>query len=265
MPKPPGRTALYRLYDASDQLLYVGITNNLERRWREHRRDRRDTWWPDVTHKVIEWLPSRRAAQAVERQVVQAEKPVYNVLHSPDRPTGLQTIPRPANFGDASIILIRQHFGDKPFTTLDLHAVGSRSKAGVEQHVRALRDRDLIVPVGKRSNSPRKGKRHTLFVLADSPLASSDEPILEGAGAPSQTPAMRNTSLTEGARDALELARVLFGSDAFTAADLTAAGSFSRPAVRRYVNALTHHGLLETDGYRQSPGRGHPATLFRVR
>lgn len=31
------RTALYRLYDAGDRLLYIGISNNPEARWARHR------------------------------------------------------------------------------------------------------------------------------------------------------------------------------------------------------------------------------------
>ena len=34
------RTALYRLYDAEDQLLYIGITSYPPKRWTEHERDK---------------------------------------------------------------------------------------------------------------------------------------------------------------------------------------------------------------------------------
>jgi predicted GIY-YIG superfamily endonuclease len=43
MPEPPERTALYRLYDATDQLLYVGISTNPEERWKTHTMLK--SWW----------------------------------------------------------------------------------------------------------------------------------------------------------------------------------------------------------------------------
>jgi hypothetical protein len=59
------RTALYRFYDLTDVLLYVGITANVPQRFEDHRKEK--PWWPDVASKRIEWLPSREEAEAAER------------------------------------------------------------------------------------------------------------------------------------------------------------------------------------------------------
>jgi predicted GIY-YIG superfamily endonuclease len=40
------RTALYRFYDEHENLLYVGISNDPWRRWREHVYDKQ--WYPQA-------------------------------------------------------------------------------------------------------------------------------------------------------------------------------------------------------------------------
>ncbi|MEU0818899.1 GIY-YIG nuclease family protein [Streptomyces mirabilis] len=72
------RTALYRLYDAAGRLLYVGITDNPERRWRQHARDK--AWWSDVEDRSCEWFDTRGQAERHEREVVQNESPLHNEL-----------------------------------------------------------------------------------------------------------------------------------------------------------------------------------------
>lgn len=81
--------ALYRFYDADDQLLYVGITLDPGPRWRAHRDDK--PWWHEVTNVTIEVLPSRAAVLEAEKQAILAERPRYNVVHN----RGTSTAPRP--------------------------------------------------------------------------------------------------------------------------------------------------------------------------
>ncbi|MFJ6559937.1 GIY-YIG nuclease family protein [Streptomyces sp. NPDC091412] len=88
MSEPPERTALYRLYDAEDRLLYVGITTNPKVRWRAHARDKR--WWPEVARKTIEWFETRKSAERVEKIEVEEESPVYNRNFNGDRRRELQ-------------------------------------------------------------------------------------------------------------------------------------------------------------------------------
>jgi prevent-host-death family protein len=70
------RTALYRLYDAGDELLYVGIADDPKIRFRRHRDEK--PWWPQVAMKDIEWLADRETAQAEELRVIEGEMPRYN-------------------------------------------------------------------------------------------------------------------------------------------------------------------------------------------
>lgn len=75
------QTALYRLYDAGMALLYVGITDNLTARMATHARDK--SWWSQVAHRRVVWFDERADAVAAERQAIQNERPLHNVLETP--------------------------------------------------------------------------------------------------------------------------------------------------------------------------------------
>lgn len=88
----PKRTALYRLYDAEDRLLYIGITDSPRRRWAQHAAKQADAWWPDVARKSVEWFASRTDAEAAEMRAIEQEGPPYNSHHAiawPNPPEGL--------------------------------------------------------------------------------------------------------------------------------------------------------------------------------
>jgi predicted GIY-YIG superfamily endonuclease len=74
-------TALYRLYDAADVLLYVGATHNPKARWYNHQRER--AWWPQVARIEMTWLNSRSEALQAERKVIASEEPLHNTDHHP--------------------------------------------------------------------------------------------------------------------------------------------------------------------------------------
>lgn len=74
------RTALYRLYDADGNLLYVGITGDPAERWKRHAMFMR--WWGSVARKRIEWVPSWDEALKAERRTIQRESPRYNGTHN---------------------------------------------------------------------------------------------------------------------------------------------------------------------------------------
>lgn len=76
---PPGRTALYRHYDADDRLLYVGITCNPESRGRDHRKTASRALWLDQAVRFTGvWYPTRAAAEEAERMAIRREHPLYN-------------------------------------------------------------------------------------------------------------------------------------------------------------------------------------------
>jgi antitoxin (DNA-binding transcriptional repressor) of toxin-antitoxin stability system/predicted GIY-YIG superfamily endonuclease len=73
-------TALYRLYDESGALLYIGISNDPDRRFEQHAYDK--PWWPRVASRVVEWLPDRTAAEQAEIAAIRKESPQLNGTHS---------------------------------------------------------------------------------------------------------------------------------------------------------------------------------------
>ncbi|MEV4970603.1 GntR family transcriptional regulator [Streptomyces scopuliridis] len=70
------RTALYRLYDSTDRLLYIGISRNPKHRWERH--SQIQPWWHLVARKSLEWHEDRNSALAAEVQATTAEKPLYD-------------------------------------------------------------------------------------------------------------------------------------------------------------------------------------------
>lgn len=76
-------TALYRFFDDSGDLLYVGISMNPAARWSQHRQDK--PWWCEVATVTIEAHSSPAVAEAAERVAIRSELPRYNVAHHPDR------------------------------------------------------------------------------------------------------------------------------------------------------------------------------------
>lgn len=80
MNAPPERTALYRLYDTSGTLLYVGVTNDLRRRGEIHSNNQ--PWWHLVAGQRVEWFPDRLAAEAAEVTAIKDESPRFNIDHA---------------------------------------------------------------------------------------------------------------------------------------------------------------------------------------
>ena len=71
------RTALYRFYDADERLLYVGITNDPWRRWRQHVLEK--SWYPQVKHQAVTWYDNRTAAEVAEYVAIRCEYPRFNI------------------------------------------------------------------------------------------------------------------------------------------------------------------------------------------
>jgi hypothetical protein len=73
---------LYRFYDRTGILLYIGITVDLGVRMAAHAKDK--DWWPQVDRGAtrIEYFDGRRAALDAEREAIKAEKPLHNDQHN---------------------------------------------------------------------------------------------------------------------------------------------------------------------------------------
>jgi len=75
-----GRSALYRLYGRDGALLYVGITDNLSRRFWDHSREK--SWWRDVDGKIVWFYDKRAEAEEAETAAIHGEDPVHNVART---------------------------------------------------------------------------------------------------------------------------------------------------------------------------------------
>lgn len=73
-------TSLYRFYDASNVLLYIGITNSVPRRLDQHEDEK--PWFLTVARVEVEHHPDRQAALDAEKNAIKAERPKYNVQHN---------------------------------------------------------------------------------------------------------------------------------------------------------------------------------------
>lgn len=82
MPTSSERTALYRLYDADDRLLYVGVTADPDQRWKGHE-TYSCRWFSRVSRKVVEWHDDRYLALAHEYLAILHEKPIHNRRRTP--------------------------------------------------------------------------------------------------------------------------------------------------------------------------------------
>ncbi|MEU9436571.1 GntR family transcriptional regulator [Streptomyces sp. NPDC048252] len=78
---PPGRTALYRFYDIDDRLLYVGISNDPEARWKSHLYGLA-TWPQLAVTRTDTWFENRQDAETAEVAAIKAERPLFNGSHN---------------------------------------------------------------------------------------------------------------------------------------------------------------------------------------
>lgn len=68
---------VYRWYDATGRLLYIGCTVDLAGRMRVHRSKGSD-WVPLAAHVEVESHPTRTAGYAAEKAAILEEQPIYN-------------------------------------------------------------------------------------------------------------------------------------------------------------------------------------------
>ncbi len=75
-----GDHVLYRHFGGCDELLYIGITNDISKRWRAHKST--SSWRRKVYKTTYEYFHSREALLQAERLAIQAERPRFNIIHS---------------------------------------------------------------------------------------------------------------------------------------------------------------------------------------
>ncbi|GGN39484.1 putative GIY-YIG superfamily endonuclease [Actinoplanes campanulatus] len=74
---------LYRFYDASDALLYIGITGDPGIRWYDHAKLK--GWWRDVMTVKVEHFDTRKEVEAAEKSAIVTERPVHNITYNSDK------------------------------------------------------------------------------------------------------------------------------------------------------------------------------------
>jgi excisionase family DNA binding protein len=70
------KTALYRHFDAKNNLLYVGISLSAVARLSQH--STLSAWFDDIARVDVVWFDTREKALEEERRAVAQEKPIYN-------------------------------------------------------------------------------------------------------------------------------------------------------------------------------------------
>lgn len=77
----PEETALYHVFGEADLLLYIGISKDFGRRWKEHAK--KQPWWDEKRRLTVDgWYDFRPEAEAAEETAIKAERPKYNKRHA---------------------------------------------------------------------------------------------------------------------------------------------------------------------------------------
>ncbi|QNN98927.1 G-I-Y-Y-I-G endonuclease [Mycobacterium phage Mova] len=71
---------LYRFYNAEDELLYIGITNNPRSRFNQHHADK--AWFKSVARATMQHFATRAELETAEVAAIQSELPRYNAAHA---------------------------------------------------------------------------------------------------------------------------------------------------------------------------------------
>lgn len=77
--KPNQTCHLYRHFDKSGNILYIGVSVSILHRILQHRNN--STWFPGTGNITIEEFPSRSLAEQAERIAIRKEQPPHNVVH----------------------------------------------------------------------------------------------------------------------------------------------------------------------------------------
>lgn len=88
-----GPTSLYRFYDGSGQLLYVGVSNHPIPRYDQHGNEK--PWWSEVATSKMEHHSTRDAALTAEAVAIRDERPRHNV--SGVRSSRYRPLPEPGS------------------------------------------------------------------------------------------------------------------------------------------------------------------------
>lgn len=138
------RHILYRMFNKSDELLYVGLTNDPKGRTKSHGKQR--PWFDEVDHITVTTYPSREELAYAEQVAIRTEHPRYNVaLRSIPRPVAVERrcptckSPNPAKMPLGAEELVLEDGSLIPFCTDPFHFPDCPNAAQVHEHRDLLR------------------------------------------------------------------------------------------------------------------------------
>jgi len=76
--------SVYKHWDRNGVLLYVGCCRDVERRTSGHMSN--SPWYDEIADITSEEYPDRKSGLKAEKKAIQEGKPLYNIMHHPDRP-----------------------------------------------------------------------------------------------------------------------------------------------------------------------------------
>jgi predicted GIY-YIG superfamily endonuclease len=101
--------AVYRLWDADGNLLYIGSAYDPDERCKEHRKK---PWWPEVARRTEEWCSNRGSAYKAELAAIAVEKSKYNAMGTPSyRPPDTEAVRRRKELGPLRQRLLEESWG----------------------------------------------------------------------------------------------------------------------------------------------------------
>lgn len=105
--------AVYRFLNRESELLYVGITVDLEARWSKHAADK--SWWGevDMSKTLVTWHPSEASARQIEEREIKTRFPRYNKQHNGANPIAVRA---PAAVGPHRPSAIADYASRRPVT-----------------------------------------------------------------------------------------------------------------------------------------------------
>lgn len=111
---------VYRLYDHAGALLYIGVTDDIQRRLREHLKTK--LWGDEIAIAELVEYEKRCDAEWAESNAIALEKPHYNVffgrgprLNLAARAANIRIVERePAPYGSIPLDTAADHLGIPP-------------------------------------------------------------------------------------------------------------------------------------------------------
>jgi excinuclease UvrABC nuclease subunit len=75
-------SAVYRIYNAANELIYIGMSYEPATRVNVQRREQK--WGHEIARYEADWFPDRVASRDAEERLIKELQPRYNVTHTPE-------------------------------------------------------------------------------------------------------------------------------------------------------------------------------------